>query len=293
MSSEKEYIVFADESEKSGRFFSNFYGGLIVGASQYERITRRLEGLKDAVGFHGEVKWSKVTDQYLGRYKLLIAGFFKEIKAGNVRVRIMFTQNATSPATLGPEDRELAYFKLYYQFVKHAFGLRYVAPRPQGTLIRLYFDEFPQTREKVALFKGFLMGLAPSHEFRNARLRIHASDIAEIRSHEHVLVQCLDVVLGAMAFRLNERHRDIPAGARVRGRRTRAKEDLYKTVLSGIRELRPGFNIGISTGLDGDMRNLWAHPWRHWRFAAKESVLVESKTKGDGRKRRSRPGQPT
>ena len=29
---EKEYLVFCDESDASGRFYSNFYGGVLVGA---------------------------------------------------------------------------------------------------------------------------------------------------------------------------------------------------------------------------------------------------------------------
>lgn len=31
---EKEYIIFCDESDKYGKYYSNFYGGAIVGASK-------------------------------------------------------------------------------------------------------------------------------------------------------------------------------------------------------------------------------------------------------------------
>ncbi len=32
---DREYIIFCDESDKKGRFYSNFYGGVMVGLSQY------------------------------------------------------------------------------------------------------------------------------------------------------------------------------------------------------------------------------------------------------------------
>jgi hypothetical protein len=31
---EKEYIIFCDESDRFGKYYSNFYGGVIVGPSQ-------------------------------------------------------------------------------------------------------------------------------------------------------------------------------------------------------------------------------------------------------------------
>lgn len=106
--SDKEYIIFSDESVKKGGYFSNFYGGVMVGSSQYNRITQSLNALKDALGFHGEVKWSKVTDQYLDRYLALMDAYFDEIAEGHLRVRVMFTKNSLAPANLtaGPSHQK-------------------------------------------------------------------------------------------------------------------------------------------------------------------------------------------
>ena len=78
---EKEYLIFCDESDKRGKYFSNFYGGVIVGASQYQRITGRLNTLKNELRLFGETKWEKVTEQYQERYIQLMAAFFEEIAA--------------------------------------------------------------------------------------------------------------------------------------------------------------------------------------------------------------------
>lgn len=39
---DKEYIIFCDESDVAGKYYSNFYGGVLVGSSQYDRVTSVL-----------------------------------------------------------------------------------------------------------------------------------------------------------------------------------------------------------------------------------------------------------
>ncbi len=288
---EKEYSIFCDESEGKGKFYSNFYGGLIVGSSQYQRITQKLNDKKAELNFFGEVKWQKVTERYLGKYEDLIKCFFEEVIGGNLKVRIMFSQNAHQPQGLTHEDHEMGYFKLYYQFIKHAFGLSFVEAQPEGTNLRLYFDQFPDTKEKVEQFKGYLLGLNSNNRFRNANIILSKENIAEVRSHEHVLLQCLDIVLGAICFRLNDKHKEKEPGKHRRRKRTVAKEKLYKTILSEIRKTRTYFNIGESTGTDGLIENRWHCVYSHWKFQSKETVYVKESTKGGQKK--MRPTFPT
>lgn len=280
MNPEKEYIIFCDESEASGRFYSNFYGGAIVGSSHYGLVTERLNAEKKRLNLFGEVKWSKVSEPYLGKYQELMAKFFEEIRPGHVKLRIMFRQNIHAATGLTKEQIEGSYFRLYYQFIKHAFGLAYHPPAPDKTRLRLYFDEFPETKEAVTQFKGFILGLKDNSKIHQAGFTINPSDIAEIRSHDHVLAQCLDIVLGAMAFRLNDKHKEIPPGGTRRGKRTVAKEKLYQTILSEIRRIKPNFNIGISTGTPGGTAERWRAPYLHWRFVPADFEYREGFTKG-------------
>lgn len=97
---------------------------------------------------------------------------------------------------------------------------------------------------------------------------------------DHDILQCLDVVLGSIQFRLNDKHKEIPLGAKRRGKRTIAKEKLYKHINGRIREIYPGFNIGISTGVKGDKSNRWKHPYRHWLFLPANKKVDFEKTKG-------------
>jgi hypothetical protein len=280
---EKEYIVFCDESVRAGRFYSNFYGGVLVGASQYEKVTQQLNAKKAELNFFGEVKWEKVTERYLEKYEALMTCFFEELASGNVKIRLMFRQNANTPKGLTIGQTETEYFNLYYQFIKHSFGLIYSEPVEGGTNLRLYFDEFPETKERAEQFKGFVLGLASNQQFEAVGIKLIKENITEVRSHDHVLLQCLDIVLGAMAFRLNDKHKEKPEGQHRRGKRTIAKEKLYKSILAEICKIYPHFNPGVTTGCT-EIKERWTHPYRHWSFVPKEVDYKAHLTKRGGRK---------
>lgn len=271
---EKEYILFCDESDQHGKYYSNFYGGVLVGASQYMRVTTRLNEQKAALNLYAEVKWEKVTERYLEKYRQLIHTFFEEVAQDHLRVRIMFRQNAHVPKGLSRDQVDLEYFLLYYQFIKHAYGLEYAA---ENIRLRLYFDTFPDTAEKSEQFKGFLLGLTKTKKWQTVDIR--REDITEVRCRDHVLLQCLDIVLGAMSFRLNDKHKAKPAGASRRGKRTIAKEKLYKTILAEIRNIHPGFNVGVSTRTPYGLRQRWEDPYLHWKFVPNRAVFDSSLTK--------------
>jgi hypothetical protein len=285
---EKEYILFCDESDKDGPYYSNFYGGLLVGASRYQPVTDRLNACKLALNLFGEVKWQKVTETYLSKYQELMDAFFDDVRDDRVKLRIMFRQNAQQPTGLSDEQKQLTYWLLYYQFVKHAFGFAYMPRAATERWLRIYFDQFPDTGEQAAKFKGFIEGLASSREFRDARLRLRREDITEVASHNHVLLQCLDIVLGSVCFRLNDKHKAKPAGSRRRGSRTVAKDQLRLHILKHIQSIRPHFNIGITTG--GGLDERWTMPYRHWCFRPSEFEYDASKTK---RGAKNSPTDPT
>lgn len=137
----------------------------------------------------------------------------------------------------------------------------------------------PDNREQNAQFKAYLLGLNSNTKFHAAGIRFQVDQIAEVRSHDHVLLQCLDVVLGAMAFRLNDKHKEKLPGQHRRGKRTIAKERLYKHIRARIIQIYPNFNIGETTGKGGDWTNLWLYPYRHWKFVPADHVIDPTKTK--------------
>lgn len=139
----REYLIYADESERSGAYYSNFYGGALVRSKHIASVQSALEHKKQELGLGAEVKWRKITLHYVERYVELMDSFFDFVAADRIKVRIMFRQNVYVPQNLTKQQRENEYFLLYYQFIKHAFGLPYSNPTGERIDLRLYFDTLP------------------------------------------------------------------------------------------------------------------------------------------------------
>ncbi len=276
----REIIIYCDESDSNGKFYSNFYGGVLIQSQHLAYVQELIKKKKEELNFKGEVKWQKVSSNYLSKYIELMDTYFELTKQGKLKTRIMFTQNCHIPQGLEQYHYEHKYFLLYYQFIKHSFGLRYANTYDEPMHIRIYFDKLPDTKEKCQLYKDHIHGLNRYREFQKSKIIIPRDQIAEVISHNHDILQCLDIVLGSMQFRLNDKHKEILAGKIQRGKRTIAKEKLYKHINRRIREIYPNFNIGITTGVQGDKSNRWKHPYRHWLFMPAEKKVDFGKTKG-------------
>ncbi len=190
----------------------------------------------------------------------------------------MIFSNASALRGLQNHHFENEYFLLYYQFFKHAFGLKYANDTSSVKYIKAYFDYLPDKVSKREQFKEYIKGLESTREFQLSKLKIRKEDIVEVDSKNHLPMQYLDIILGAMAFRLNDKHKEKLPGKRVRGERTKAKEIVYKHICKKIRELRKGFNIGISTGTS-NLSERWQHPYRHWKFTPKDFEIDENSYK--------------
>lgn len=278
-----EYIIYCDESVAKGKYFSNFYGGALVRAKDLATVQETIDDCRTRLNLDKEMKWSKVTENYLAKYIELTDVFFDFVADDRIKLRIMFTQNMYRPKELTSEQSNNQYFLLYYQFIKHAFGLAHINSLEPANAhrIRLYLDRLPDSKEKIARFKRYLVGLNENRQFKTGKVIIAPNQIAEINSHEHPIQQGLDIVLGSMQFRLNNKHLEKREGSRLRGKRTIAKEKLYKHINQRIREIYPGFNIGVSTSIQNAPVNRWRHPYRHWLFIPSEYEVNRENTKSN------------
>lgn len=275
-----EVCIYTDESDRTGEYCSNFYGGILVRSKDLDSAIARLLACKRRHNLHREIKWQKVTENYLDKYIGVIDELFGMVAADTVKIRIMFTNNQYIPVGLTPEQKQNEYHLLYYQFIKHAFGLEHCGSELAPPIrVRLNIDQMPTGKEETARFKAYVAGLSRNPHMRTGGVRFDIQQIAEVASHDHVLLQCLDIVLGAMAFRLNGRHLAKPAGQSRRASRTVAKHRLYQHISTRIRAIYPGFNIGESTGIQGDPLNRWRHAYRHWKFVPRDHHRDSSRAK--------------
>ena len=257
-----EYVLYCDESIDTDVKYGDFFGGCLISTKDLETVTQALEACKVENNLLKEMKWTKVTTNYLVKYQNVIRLFFSFVKSGKIKVRIMFRKMENQYITDSKEDK---YFKLYYQFLKHGFGFTHTQELPPFT-VRIYLDQMPATSERSNRFKSYLSNMPNTADLKDCAVIIPRDQIAEVRSHDHVLLQCVDIVMGAMQFRLNNHHLEKPANSRTRGKRTIAKHKLYKTILTEICSIHHAFNIGISTGSRGYQNPHWESPYEHWLF---------------------------
>ena len=82
----------------------------------------------------------------------------------------------------------------------------------------------PDTKRKNKEFKGYIYALNDFFFVNN--VHIYNEDIAEVDSRNHVILQCMDIILGAMNFKLNNMDKEKMPNSNRRGKRTIAKEKL-------------------------------------------------------------------
>ncbi len=195
----------------------------------------------------------------------------------------MFTQNINQRPAIQNLESGNDYFILYYQFLKHAFGLRYANPDLDKEIkIEVMMDDVPQKEEAFEQFKDYLSSLSVYPIFRRNKVIIERETIVGVDSKKHNILQAVDYVLGAMQFRLNDKHLIKPAGEYRRGNRTRSKERMFRKVSAHVRQIYPRFNIGVTTGTAGGVSDRWVHQYRHWVFVPSDSMQDLSKGKKAG-----------
>lgn len=275
----KSYYIWCDESEKHGAYYSNFYGGILIRSTDYKKVICIMQKTVASLnGIDDEIKWQKVNEYHYETYKKLVDMLFDLLAKDLIKIRIFFRHNKNVSIPDTEEWKDAEYLKLYYQFIKHSFGLQFSNTSNRTIQVHLMLDDIPMDGVKKENFKNFLVGLSHDKDFSNAHISIKRENISEVESKKHLPLQLMDLILGAMDFRLNNKHKLKPAGSRIRGKRTRIKEQLYNYINWRIRQIRPGFNIGVSTSY-ASMEQRWTDPYRHWSFVPNLSTVDVSLTK--------------
>lgn len=237
----REYILYADESVEKGTYFSNFYGGLLISSRDRSAVISALEAEKARLNLYGEVKWQKVTPNYLDKYRSLSSLLFDLVRDGKVRLRILFTDNANAPDGLALLSHSQRFLQLYLAFIEHAFDIRFRSPRDEPVRLRILLDELPVPVDDKRAFRQHVYRLNNGAAFQSGRVRVFPGDVGEVDSRDHVLLQCLDIVLGAMQSALNAR------GSSSSGKRSVSRRQMSSHILSLVKSIHPDFHMEVTT----------------------------------------------
>lgn len=183
--------VFWSRSEARAKFL--LIGGLWLPTESREAIKRQIGALKEQYDFHHEIKWAKVHGGKMEFYKALVNLF---LASEELRFRcIAVDGDKVDMVRFHQDDQELGFYKFYYQMVKH------------------WLDDFNEYRifcdEKTNRVGDRLETLRRTLDCANLTSTVRS--VQALPSHEVVLIQLADFLLGMVSARLNE---SVAKGAR-------------------------------------------------------------------------------
>lgn len=269
-------FIWLDESDRHGEFYSNFYGGLLVHSNHYREVMERMRSIVAEMGINDEIKWQKVNEYHYEKYLRVVDELFDLAKEDKLKIRIFFRHNQFTASRLKPEEKKADYQMLYYQFIKFAFGLPYANEELDS--MTLFIDEIPLRQNERDEFLSHIRSLANDPVLKSKGLKIADDGIIEVNSKHHLPLQFMDVILGAICFKLNEKDKLKSEGEKKIGKRTLVKLKLYKHINTRIREIYPNFNIGVTTPIRISSDS-WTQVYRHWSFIPKYHTRDTSRTK--------------
>lgn len=269
-------FIWLDESDRHGEFYSNFYGGILVPSKHHREVIERMHSIVTETGINDEIKWQKVNEYHYERYLRVVDELFDLAKEDKLKIRIFFRHNQFTASRLKPDEKKADYQMLYYQFIKFAFGLPFANENLDS--MTLFIDEIPLRQIERDEFLSHIRSLANDPVLKGKGLKIAEDGIIEVNSKHHLPLQFMDLILGAICFKLNEKNKLKAEGENKIGKRTLVKLKLYKHINTRIREIYPYFNIGVTTPIRIPSDS-WTQVYRHWSFIPKYHTRDASRTK--------------
>jgi len=182
------FNIYCDESCHLENDHQRFMvlGGVWCPLEATRRISDRLIKLKEEHGFHRkfEVKWTKVSPERAGFYRAWIDYFFDE---QDLHFRAVVAPKGTLDHTRFGQSHDAWYYKMYYTM------LRAVLDAEGGH--RIYIDiKDTLGAEKVLTLQKILCHSRPDAD------RPIIERVQQIHSHESVVLQLADLLIGAVSY---------------------------------------------------------------------------------------------
>lgn len=203
----QEINIYCDESRHTSDAADRF---LVIGAISCPReakreVVHRIHCLQARHAARGEFGWSKVAPGKADFFAELIALFLDE---PSLRFRCLVTdRTALKHDLFNDGDKELGFYKLYYQMLVH-----WLQP---GNVYHVYLDwQRNAGQERFADLRQILG--------RKLSGRAKLACLEPVSSHEQPLVQLTDLLIGAVGYAWNQRST------------SEAKVDFCKRLAGGI-----------------------------------------------------------
>jgi len=235
-----------------------------------DRLELKLFEIVSNHGYKWEVKWKNLSPRWLRLYIELVDELFVHLTNYEVRYRQAFRDRSfvyvpdpdEPPASILDVE-----FKMCFQFLKHAFGIKFLPPAVGNfdkVVIRL--DNHSSQKHKKQL-----TDLAEKLPTILTRTDLEI-DCSHVCSKRLMRIQICDVMAGAAGSYGNRMHEKRAPGQRGMGTYQKCRYILAKHIYAKLHSLnnltrgKSAFNWFESTGMDGSQKNLLSHKMRIWKF---------------------------
>lgn len=190
--------IYCDESCQTHHRYMVF-GGIIIPLSNKDAFRAAVEIWRRDNNMTAEMKWGKVSATKLDRYKEWVDLFFLLIGAGRIHFKsVVFNTHEIDYATYHQGDRELGFYKFFYQLLVNKFG-----PYAKSDEDRLLvFLDRRKTRYRLRNLRDVLNnGIRKKYGLANVLRSVEPLD-----SKKSDLLQMTDVIIGAIGYHWNDHH---------------------------------------------------------------------------------------
>lgn len=195
----EDLYVFTDESSTSNAKYM-LLGGLAVKESNQKAILERIAELRKDYG-NGELKWSKLANHNLSDYKRFVDVVLDAIlvhKTMTYHAAIFDNHSINHRKYSGSNER--GFFTLYSQFLVHSVGKRYMLTCNIHVRLDRLTSKYPVHELKFRANDGLAR-----KPYKYDRRPFRSTEYRD--SEKEDLIQLVDLITGALAFRKNELHK--------------------------------------------------------------------------------------
>lgn len=191
----KTFNIYCDESchiENDHKPYM-FLGSVSSAYNQVKLHTEQINELKKKHNFYAEIKWSKVSKSKLRFYLELVDYFF----ATDLKFRTVGVEKLKINNDAYHQSYDDFYYKMYYYLLNHNLSSLYT--------YNVYLDiKDTLSAYKVNRLKDIL----------NTKFGVFRN-VQNIRSHESLLIQMADFLMGAISYVHNDTRKLNPAKVQI------------------------------------------------------------------------------
>jgi hypothetical protein len=179
----KTFNIYCDESchlENDHKPFM-FLGKVSSAYNQVKLHTEHIDELKKKHHFYAEIKWTSVSKSKLRFYEELIDYFFST----DLQFRAIGVEKAKINNGAFSQTYDDFYYKMYYYLLNHNLNSLY------------NYNVYLDIKDTLSAFK-----VNKLKDILNAKFGVFRN-VQNIRSHESLLLQLADLIMGAISYHHN------------------------------------------------------------------------------------------